>query len=225
MIRYLLVPVLLLLADVESQTNMTKEEWSHVERNQTSSESTPKTSSMTPRTMTPRTMTPRTMTPGNMTSSWYENETSLIEGKLQSNQTSGFVSEEDEKFQKQENSIRGRCNENVLIELSHSYCGADFHTEMSFISPMKWCEMEYIIRPYNALSTCLELLSHLVGCYSPNPITQDFFLSIHSHYFHNCSKEDLQFEDPPHGLVVALTLVPVSIIPVLVYLVVCKSGV
>ncbi|XP_040031792.2 receptor activity-modifying protein 3 [Gasterosteus aculeatus] len=213
MILNLLVPVLLvLLAGVESQTaNMTEEECSQVKRNQTSSQSAPQNS---------------TMTTGNMTLSWYENKTSVIEGELHGNQTSALVTEEDESFQEQENAITGRdCQEKDLEEFSPSICGADFHKEMAIVGPRKWCEMENIIRPYNDMSLCLEALSHHVGCYSPNPITQAFFLSIHSLYFHNCSEEDPQFVDAPHGLVVALTLVPVSLIPVLVYLVVWKSGV
>ncbi|KAM8836381.1 receptor activity-modifying protein 3 [Spinachia spinachia] len=203
MILYLLVLILLLLDGVESQTaNMTKEEWSQIKRNYSGM-----------------------ITPGNVTSR-QEYELSLIEGELQDNQTSAFVTEDDEMFQQLENAILGRdCKEKVLEELIPSICGMPFHTEMTYINPTKWCEMEYIIMPYNYMSDCLETVSHWAGCYSPNPITQDYFLSIHSQYFHNCSKKDLQFVDAPYRLVVALTLVPISLIPVLVYLVVCKSGV
>lgn len=72
---------------------------------------------------------------------------------------------------------------------------------------------------------CLERLSHFVDCYYPNPDIEDFFLHVHSLYFHNCSKEELLLVDAPDGLVIALTLIPVSLIPVLVYLVVWKSKV
>lgn len=72
---------------------------------------------------------------------------------------------------------------------------------------------------------CLENLSNMVGCYYPNPHIQDFFLQIHLEYFQNCSKDELLLVDAPHGLVVALTLIPVSLIPGLVYLVVWKNKV
>uniref|UniRef100_A0A7N8XDQ6 Si:ch73-334d15.2 n=1 Tax=Mastacembelus armatus TaxID=205130 RepID=A0A7N8XDQ6_9TELE len=77
--------------------------------------------------------------------------------------------------------------------------------------------------PYNDLTVCLETASHLVNCYYPNPDIQDFFLYIHSKYFHNCTKKEFLLEDAPHGLVITLTLIPVSLIPMLVYLVIWKS--
>ncbi|KAF0025868.1 hypothetical protein F2P81_022749 [Scophthalmus maximus] len=80
-------------------------------------------------------------------------------------------------------------------------------------------------RPYNDMTFCLESASSSLGCYYPNPDTQDFFFFIHSHYFQNCTKEELVFEDAPHWVVMVLTLIPVSLIPVLVYLVVWKSKV
>lgn len=76
------------------------------------------------------------------------------------------------------------------------------------------------------MALCLEDLSRRVGCYYPNPDIQDFFVFIHSLYFHSCKvEEEVVFEDAPHELVVALTLVPVSLIPILVYVVVWKSKV
>lgn len=80
-------------------------------------------------------------------------------------------------------------------------------------------------RPYNNMTLCLERLSRLIGCHYPNPDIEDFFLHVHSLYFHSCSKEELLLVDPPSGLVIALTLIPVSLIPILVYLVVWKSKV
>ncbi|XP_034414818.1 receptor activity-modifying protein 3-like [Cyclopterus lumpus] len=152
------------------------------------------------------------------------NLTRLLEEEPGVNHT--FVTEDDERFQDQDQEFwDSRCQEEELKELSHIYCGQRFHTDMEPVSPEDRCVLEEVMRPYNELMLCLELLSDSAGCYYPNPITEDFFLSIHSNYFHNCSKDDLLFEDAPHELVVALTLVPVSLIPVLVYLVVCKSGV
>lgn len=76
------------------------------------------------------------------------------------------------------------------------------------------------------MALCLEFLSHQVSCYYPNPDIQGFFVYMHSLYFRNCTvEEEVLLEDAPHELVVALTLVPVSLIPILVYLVVWKSKV
>ncbi|XP_044035512.1 receptor activity-modifying protein 1-like [Siniperca chuatsi] len=212
MILYLLLFPVLILGIVESQTaNMTEDELGKVEGNQTFSESTADKSPMKP---------------GNVTSSLYKDETSQIEDELQNNQTSTVLSEDDENFQDQENEFPARqCQHNLLVEYSHSYCGKAFHMEMQSISPENWCVLEKIIRPYNDMTVCLEKLSDIVNCYYPNPNIQDFFLYIHSYYFQNCSKEELLLVDAPQGVVIALTLIPVSLIPVLVYLVVWKSKV
>lgn len=209
MILYLLFPVLI-LGFVEPKTaNVTEEELSKVEGNQTFSGSTGVNSTNTAR---------------NVTSGLFKDERSRIKDELQRNQTSATFSEDNENFQNQETEFPARhCQQDLSIEFCHSLCGQSFHDEMLSISTENWCVLKYIIRPYNRMSQCLEILSNLVGCYYPNSDTQDFFLYIHSHYFHNCSTEEMQLVDAPQGLVITLTLIPVSIIPVLVYLVVWKS--
>uniref|UniRef100_A0A3P8T4D1 Uncharacterized protein n=1 Tax=Amphiprion percula TaxID=161767 RepID=A0A3P8T4D1_AMPPE len=168
-----------------------------------------------------------TTKPNNVTSSLYADEKTWIEDELESNHTSAVITEDDESFQEQEDKFPGQhCHQELLVESSHFYCGETFHQEMKFISTEKWCILKNIIRPYHEMTVCLEEVSHLVGCYFPNPDIQDFFLFIHSTYFQNCSKGEggEEFlEDAPHGLVVLLTIVPVGFVPVLVYLVVWKS--
>ncbi|XP_070783042.1 receptor activity-modifying protein 1 isoform X2 [Enoplosus armatus] len=208
MILYLLFTVLI-LGIVESQTaNMPEEEWSKVDGNQTFSEYINENS---------------TMKPGNVTFSFYRDVKSHIEEELQSNQTRPVITEDNENFQDQ--FPARHCQQDVLVNYSHGLCGDDFHKKMLSISPGNWCVLENIIRPYNDLTLCLEWISNLVGCYYPNPDIQDFFLHIHSSYFQSCSKEELLLVDAPHGVVIALTVIPVSLIPVLVYLVVWKSKV
>lgn len=76
------------------------------------------------------------------------------------------------------------------------------------------------------MALCLEELSYIVHCYYPNPEIQGFFVYMHSLYFHNCTvEEEVLLEDAPYELVVALTLVSVSLIPILIYLVVWNSKV
>ncbi|KAM7370388.1 hypothetical protein PAMP_009941 [Pampus punctatissimus] len=207
MIPYLLFSALIIGA-IESQTaNMTEEEFRNVEGNQTFSVSNKNNSEIKPE---------------NVTSSW-DKYKSHVEDELQ-NQT--VITEDDESFQEQEEEFPGRhCNEIALIEFSRSICKADFDKQMLTISPEDWCVLENIIRPYNNMTICLERLSSIVNCYYPNSNIQDFFREIHLYYFHNCSTEEQPFMDAPHGLVVVLTLIPVSLIPVLVYMVVWKSKV
>lgn len=76
------------------------------------------------------------------------------------------------------------------------------------------------------MTLCLEELSNVFGCFFPNSQIQDFFFSIHAKYFGNCTKEeDQDIIDPPEEILVTLILVPVSLIPILVYMVVRSSKV
>lgn len=75
------------------------------------------------------------------------------------------------------------------------------------------------------MTHCLEKLSKYCSCFYPNPDVQEFFLDIHSLYFHNCSREEVHLEGAPEGLVVALTLIPISLIPVLLYLMIWRLSV
>nr|XP_046232134.1 uncharacterized protein LOC124052207 isoform X2 [Scatophagus argus] len=160
--------------------------------------------------------------PGNETSRLYNHEKSQPE-ELQSNQTS-FIPEDDENFQKQETEFPFRhCDQDMLVIYSHSICGAAFHAEMQSISSENWCVLENIIRPYNDMTHCVEKVSYVSSCYYPNPNVQEFFLDIHSIYFHNCSSEALLLVDAPRRTVIALTVIPVSFIPLLVYLVISNS--
>lgn len=52
-----------------------------------------------------------------------------------------------ESFQDQENVFSGsHCYWDLLVNISHSYCGVDFHKEMQTINKDTWCVLENIIR-------------------------------------------------------------------------------
>ncbi|XP_072312503.1 receptor activity-modifying protein 3 [Eucyclogobius newberryi] len=144
--------------------------------------------------------------------------------QLQMDSNATLITEDDEAFQDWENTLRpGQCPQEMLSKLSHGLCGEEFYTKMMSVSEDKWCSLEEIIRAYHEMTQCLEIWSNIVGCFYPNPVVQDLFLQIHSHFFRNCSKDDLDFMDAPPALVLTLTLLPVSLIPALVYLVIWKN--
>ncbi|XP_069579478.1 receptor activity-modifying protein 1-like isoform X2 [Brachyistius frenatus] len=205
MILYLLFPALVLGVVGSQPANITEQEPGRAERNRTLYDNS-------------------TIQANNVTPSSYKEETQ-IEEELQSNQTSGVIMEDDESFQEEEEEVAGSlCQWDQLVQFSQHYCGEEFHKEMQTMSKEDLCILENVIRPYNEMTHCLEIVAHKVNCFFPNPEIQQFFLAIHSRYFQNCTKsEELLLEDAPQGLVIALTLIPVSFIPVLVYLVVWKS--
>ncbi|XP_029383757.1 receptor activity-modifying protein 3 [Echeneis naucrates] len=147
----------------------------------------------------------------------------VMSRELSKNETSLIITEDNENFQ-DPNMNMGWCNRTALVEWSNS-CWLQFHDEMRNISQESWCQLDSITRPYSKLTSCIEMLCGSLKCYYPNSDTQDFFLQIHSIYFHNCTREELLLEDAPHWLVMVLTLIPVGLIPVLVYVVVWKSKV
>lgn len=137
---------------------------------------------------------------------------------------SPVTTEDDESFQDWENEVRlGNCDEDMLIYMIRLDCGEKFSKSMSAVSKEKWCVLEEIIRPYHQMTVCLEKWSNWVGCFYPNPYVQEFFLKIHTHFFQNCSKDELFLVDAPQSLVLTLTLIPVSLIPALVYMVIWKN--
>nr|ACI67267.1 Receptor activity-modifying protein 1 precursor [Salmo salar] len=135
----------------------------------------------------------------------------LGEIQLQSNVSSNVTFEDNERFQEQEHfHVFSHCNEDLLGKYSLLICWDQFHSEMKDINKELWCEWDQVIRPY-------------LGCYFPNQVVQDFFIQIHSSFFQACPEEEELFPDAPSGVVLTLTLIPVSLIPILVFLVVWKS--
>ncbi|XP_003961117.2 receptor activity-modifying protein 3 isoform X1 [Takifugu rubripes] len=166
-----------------------------------------------------------TVEPTNATFTLKKDGWEEMEEELKNNKTSD-ITEEDESFQDPEYPrLFLECNQEALVEGSHLHCGVPFQVEMSSLGPENWCLLPNVISPYYRMAQCLEILSSYYSCFYPNPDVQEYFLHIHSLYFHNCSKEEVHLEDAPEGLVVALTLIPISLIPVLLYLMIWKLSV
>ncbi|XP_035997938.1 receptor activity-modifying protein 1 isoform X1 [Fundulus heteroclitus] len=208
MISYFLFLAIFLCVVVSQPANIT-DEFNKVSKNQTFSVFTYGNGAINPK---------------NGTTTLYKDELKDLD-ELEKNNTFSVISEDNENFQDQENEFPNKdCHRDDLIKFSHVLCGDPFHAEMHNISTDDWCVLKSIIRPYNDLTRCLEIVTNYVGCYFPNSDNQDFFLYIHSSYFQNCTeKAEDMLEDAPTSLVVALTIIPVSLIPVLVCLVLWKS--
>ncbi|XP_048088419.1 uncharacterized protein LOC125287054 isoform X2 [Alosa alosa] len=147
------------------------------------------------------------------------NETLLFDNTTEAN----ITREDSESFQDQEkNHPLWHCIADHLEYFSHHYCGVTFHNAMATVPKERWCDWEEIKIHYNQLSECMEELSDFLRCYYPNQQTQEFFVGVHEEYFQACQEEE---EDLPPGLVLALTLLPVSLVPALVFMVVWKNNV
>ncbi|KAJ8284422.1 hypothetical protein COCON_G00032720 [Conger conger] len=136
------------------------------------------------------------------------------------------IKEDDESFQKQDElPVIVRCNLTHLEWLSNELCQFSFTNDMQDINKDLWCDWESVIRPYNMLTLCLEYLTSKLGCFFPNNAVQEALLQVHIQYFHHCHDQEEGFSDAPHYVAVTLTIVPVCLIPILVFLIVCKSKV
>ncbi|XP_066540013.1 receptor activity-modifying protein 2-like [Hoplias malabaricus] len=128
--------------------------------------------------------------------------------------------EDEESFQDQERLHHYRhCNEALLL-IYGEFCWKDmFDKDMAALGEENWCNWDLVVRQYSTLTYCLEESSAVSHCYYPGPVIQKLFVDIHEQYFSSCSTKDRA----PLSVVLILTLLPVSIIPITVYLVTFKS--
>ncbi|XP_012674526.2 receptor activity-modifying protein 1-like isoform X2 [Clupea harengus] len=149
------------------------------------------------------------------------NKTLLFNDTLEGNVTY----EDNEAFQDQEEyHVHWHCNTSELEFYSDEFCGAQFHVQMSAIPKQRWCDWEEVIKPYNVLSICMEYVAGQLSCYYPNQQTHAYFMATHESYFSSCPEEEEVLWDAPPGLALALTLLPVSLLPAFVIMAVWKNS-
>ncbi|KAF4087529.1 hypothetical protein AMELA_G00071840 [Ameiurus melas] len=150
---------------------------------------------------------------------------SILEDKTNDNATH----EDQEAFQNQESIHHYRnCNESFFIMYGKELCISSFHNHMINLTQEDWCEWDMVLGYYNQLTSCMEIVAKWAQCYYPNNIVQEMFVEVHNQYFSSCvTKEDTfpDASDAPPTVVLILTLLPVSVIPILVYVVIWKSSV
>ncbi|KAK1173644.1 receptor activity-modifying protein 3-like isoform X1 [Acipenser oxyrinchus oxyrinchus] len=135
--------------------------------------------------------------------------------------TSGLSATEDKRQQNQKpNAIV--CNETALM-LDMLRCEDDFKRDMDLVDPKNWCNLTYYIKEYNTFSTCTEKNSERIGCFWPNPFVESFIISLHKHFFSNCTSDQVIWEDPPDNMLTILIVIPVLLTVVMIALVVWCS--
>ncbi|KAG8444889.1 hypothetical protein GDO86_009880, partial [Hymenochirus boettgeri] len=102
-------------------------------------------------------------------------------------------------------------------------CWDHYTTLMSRVSSENWCEWNQVNRPYSFLQHCLEDLADVLFIAFPNELAHSYIMKGHRTYFANCTLQYQELADPPEHILLSLILAPISIIPFLVALVVCKS--
>uniref|UniRef100_A0A670K8L8 Receptor activity modifying protein 2 n=1 Tax=Podarcis muralis TaxID=64176 RepID=A0A670K8L8_PODMU len=77
---------------------------------------------------------------------------------------------------------------------------------------------------YSELVLCTGLLAEGMGCPVASPTLDAFFMRIHAEYFANCSlPRDPTEHQPPTGVVIILTSLPVCLVPLSIALVLRKA--
>ncbi|KAL6489152.1 hypothetical protein MHYP_G00028930 [Metynnis hypsauchen] len=133
--------------------------------------------------------------------------------------------EDQESFQDQKNIYYRHCNKTFLMMKVECCLDLIFHPNMMALGEENWCNWDMVIWYYSFLTICLEDSSEESSCYFPGPIIQKLFVDIHKQYFSSCSSKEDAFPNTPLSVVLILTLLPVSIIPIAVYLVICKNNI
>ncbi|KAJ8264567.1 hypothetical protein GJAV_G00150790 [Gymnothorax javanicus] len=135
-----------------------------------------------------------------------------------------LIKEDDESFQMQDQLFGYKhCNETFLQRLSGE-CQQMFADFINDTHKELLCDWPSVIRQYNLLTVCMESITSHLSCFYPNPVVNEAFLQVHRLYFLHCDEQEEGFSDAPHYVVVALTLVPVCLLPVLVLMVVWKNN-
>uniref|UniRef100_A0A8C2HEL5 Receptor activity-modifying protein 3 n=1 Tax=Cyprinus carpio TaxID=7962 RepID=A0A8C2HEL5_CYPCA len=115
-----------------------------------------------------------------------------------------------------------QCNQTVLL-LEMERCGEQFSSDMNHIHPEDRCNLTHFIREYHVFSSCTEKNAERIGCFWPNPAVERFIISIHKHFFSNCSLDHAVFIDPPDDTLILLIFIPVFLTLAMVVLVVWCS--
>ncbi|XP_052452219.1 receptor activity-modifying protein 1 isoform X1 [Carassius gibelio] len=131
--------------------------------------------------------------------------------------------EDNENFQNQDSPIHySYCHEEVLNYYG-GLCWEIFNVNMSELGKDNWCNMEMVIRNYNMLTECVENVCYALKCFYPNHVMEELFVRIHQQYFSSCNNEE-DLPDAPAGVVLISTLLPILLIPFIVYIVIWKSS-
>lgn len=101
-------------------------------------------------------------------------------------------------------------------------CWQNYTNDMDSIKK-DWCDWAIISRPYSLLQHCLEKLAEDFDLGFPNPWAERIIIETHQIHFANCTLVEPTFSDPPEGVLLALIIAPICLIPFLVTLVVWKS--
>ncbi|XP_071781855.1 receptor activity-modifying protein 2 [Centroberyx gerrardi] len=120
------------------------------------------------------------------------------------------------------------CNELFLAPtmeclgfLIQGVCVKPFEDAVGSLNSTDWCIWSNVRGVYNNFSLCTEEISDCLLIPWPNPLVEQTFVDIHSKFFQDCPSEELS--DPPPGIVFALVITPICLIPVMVILVVLKT--
>lgn len=76
---------------------------------------------------------------------------------------------------------------------------------------------------YHLFTQCTEKKSQQVNCYWPNPLVESYIISIHKHFFSNCTIDQEVLVDPPEDMLAILIFIPIFLTLAMIALVVWCS--
>ncbi|XP_066493078.1 receptor activity-modifying protein 1 [Tiliqua scincoides] len=115
------------------------------------------------------------------------------------------------------------CHEVTYGQAIQDICVTKFKYEMETLTKALWCDWEKTLGLYKELINCTVLVAGKLDCFWPNPLVDEFFLTIHKHYFKSCPVSGRSFRDPPNTVLCPFILVPIFVTLLMTALVVWRS--
>ncbi|XP_072337599.1 receptor activity-modifying protein 1 isoform X1 [Scyliorhinus torazame] len=115
------------------------------------------------------------------------------------------------------------CNEAYYSYLIQHICLEAYKFQMTDIGQRLWCDWEATASSYRDLTNCTYLIANKMDCFWPNQAVDQFFVTIHTEYFVNCSVSGRALGDPPNNIIGPFIVVPVMITLLITSLVVWRS--
>ncbi|XP_016284840.1 receptor activity-modifying protein 1 isoform X1 [Monodelphis domestica] len=115
------------------------------------------------------------------------------------------------------------CPEADFGQLLNEFCLTKFKLEMDEIDKNLWCDWGQTVKSYREVTNCTYLVAQKLDCYWPGPQVNDFFITIHRNYFHDCPATGRVPKDPPSNVLCPFIIAPILVTLLGTALVVYKS--
>ncbi|XP_054914988.1 receptor activity-modifying protein 1-like [Poeciliopsis prolifica] len=92
------------------------------------------------------------------------------------------------------------CDGRLYQKTINDLCFDRFQEEMVSLGSGTWCSWPETMEIYVGLTNCTCQVALGMDCFWPNRLVDDFFMKIHSTYFHRCAQTGRLLHEPSIGI-------------------------